>query len=192
VANEREPDLYSSRVTEPRSPALLDRIRDVVDIFWREVAKFGVVGAGGFVIDFGGFLLLFYGQGPVHGHLTTAKIISGVAATLFTYIGNRTWTFRHRRSRPAHHEAMLFFAVNGIGVIISTVYLNFTHDVLGLTSKGAVSFNNILGIGLATIFRFWAYRQFVFRAEHVGDPEANEVPVAAVREPVKEGREPSR
>jgi hypothetical protein len=34
-----------------------------------------------------------------------------------------------------------------------------------------VNINNIIGIGLATIFRFWAYRQFVFSREHVGDPE---------------------
>ena len=27
------------------------------------------------------------------------------------------------------------------------------------------------GIGLGTLFRFWAYRQFVFRGEHVGEPE---------------------
>jgi putative flippase GtrA len=155
-------------VDSPRT-GLFDRIRGVVDIFWREVAKFGVIGAGGFIIDFGGFTLLFYG--PLAGHLTTAKIISGVAATTFAWVGNRMWTFRHRRNRPAHHEALLFFAVNGVGLVISTVWLNFSHDVLGYTSRSAVSLNTIIGIGLATIFRFWAYRQFVFRGEHLGEPE---------------------
>lgn len=155
-------------VDSPR-PGLFDRIRGVVGIFWREVAKFGVIGAVGFIIDFGGFNLLFYG--PLAGHLTTSKIISGVAATTFTWVGNRMWTFRHRRNRPAHHEALLFFAVNGIGLVISTVWLNFTHDYLNMTSRGAVNLNTIIGIGLATIFRFWAYRQFVFRGEHVGEPE---------------------
>jgi putative flippase GtrA len=177
--------LYSAPVTAPvgapPQPRVVDRIRHLVDVFWREIAKFGVVGAGGFIIDFGGFMLLFYGPGPVNGHLTTAKIISGVAATLFTWIGNRMWTFRHRRSRPAHHEAMLFFAVNGVGLVISTLWLNFTHDALGMTSRGAVSLNNIVGIGLATIFRFWAYRQFVFRGEHLGEPEPEEVEVGTLR-----------
>jgi putative flippase GtrA len=162
-------------VDSPRS-GLFDRIRGVVDIFWREVAKFGVIGAVGFIIDFGGFTLLFYG--PLAGHLTTAKIISGVAATTFAWVGNRMWTFRHRRNRPAHHEALLFFAVNGVGLVISTVWLNFSHDVLDYTSRTAVSVNTIIGIGLATIFRFWAYRQFVFAGEHVGDPEDVVVPVA--------------
>jgi putative flippase GtrA len=167
--------MYHLGVLASPRPGLLDRIRDVIDIFWREVAKFGVIGAVAFLIDFGGFNLLFYG--PLAGHLTTSKIISGVAATAFAWMGNRVWTFRHRRSRPAHHEAMLFFVVNGIGLVISTLWLNFTHDVLDLTSRGAVNLNTIIGIGLATIFRFWAYRQFVFAGEHVGDPEPEEVGV---------------
>ena len=155
----------------------MDRLRGVVSIFWREVAKFGVIGAVAFVIDFGGFNLLFYG--PLEGRLATSKIISGVAATLFAWIGNRMWTFRHRRSRPAHHEAMLFFLVNGVGLILSTLYLNATHDLLHMDSRLAVNINTIIGIGLATIFRFWAYRQFVFSGEHPGDPEPEEAGVTA-------------
>ena len=164
-------------VVDSSRPGLFDRIRGIVDIFWREVAKFGVIGAGGFIIDFGGFNLLFYG--PLAGHLTTSKIISGIAATTFAWVGNRMWTFRHRRNRPAHHEALLFFAVNGIGLVISTLWLNFSHDQLGFTSRSAVSINTIIGIGMATVFRFWAYRQFVFAGEHVGDPEPEEAGVTA-------------
>ena len=156
-------------MTDARPAGLTERIKGLVSIFWRELAKFGIIGAIGFVIDFGGFNLLFYG--PLAGHLTTSKIISGVAATLVAWIGNRMWTFRHRRNRPAHHEALLFFIVNGVGLVISTLWLNFTHDYLGLTSRGQVNLNTIIGIGLATIFRFWAYRQVVFAGEHPGDPE---------------------
>jgi putative flippase GtrA len=171
-------------VLDSPRPGLRDRIRGVVDILWREVAKFGVIGAGGFIIDFGGFNLLFYG--PLAGHLTTSKIISGVAATTFAWVGNRMWTFRHRRNRPVHHEALLFFVVNGVGLAISTLWLNFTHDVLDLTSRGAVNLNTIIGIGLATIFRFWAYRQFVFAGEHPGDPELEGAEVAAAATPTSE------
>ncbi|MEP6650376.1 MAG: GtrA family protein [Lapillicoccus sp.] len=177
-------------VDSPR-PGLFDRIRGVVDIFWREVAKFGVIGAGGFIIDFGGFNLLFYG--PLAGHLTTSKVISGVVATAFAWVGNRMWTFRHRRNRPAHHEALLFFAVNGVGLVISTLWLNFSHDILNLTSRSAVNLNTIIGIGLATIFRFWMYRQFVFAGEHPGDPEPEEAGVTAppTHTPDEQSRRPS-
>ncbi|MEI2732887.1 MAG: GtrA family protein [Dermatophilaceae bacterium] len=146
---------------------LTDRLRAVVGIFWRELAKFGVVGAVAFVVDLGGFNLLFYG--PLSGRLATSKVIAGGAATAVAWLGNRFWTFRHRRNRPVHHEAMLFFVVNGIGLAIATAYLNATHDLLHLTSPRWVNVNNIVGIALATVFRFWAYRRWVFAGEHPGD-----------------------
>ncbi len=148
---------------------LLDRLRALVDLFWRELAKFGVVGAVAFVIDFGGFNLLFYG--PMAGHLATSKIVSGALATVVAWVGNRLWTFRHRRHRPVHHEALLFFVVNGVGLLVSTGYLNATHDWLGWTSRAAVNLNTVIGIALATGLRFYAYRQLVFAGELIGDDD---------------------
>jgi len=141
----------------------LDRLRVLVDLLWRELAKFGVVGTIAFVIDFGGFNLLFYG--PLAGHLATSKIVSGAVATVVAWVGNRLWTFRSRSHRPVHHEALLFFAVNGAGLLLSTGYLNATHDWLDWTSRAAVNVNTVIGIGLATCLRFYAYRQFVFAGE---------------------------
>ncbi len=66
-----------------------------------------------------------------------------------------------------------------MGLVISTLYLNATHDLLHMDSRLAVNVNTIIGIGLATIFRFWAYRQFVFSGEHPGDPEPEEAEVTA-------------
>lgn len=149
----------------------MERLRGLVDVFWRELAKFGIVGAISFVIDFGGFNLLYYSTGWLSGHISTAKIISGAVATLFAWVGNRLWTFRHRRNRPAHHEALLFFLVNGVGLAIATGWLAMTHYAFHLDSRLAVNVNTIIGIALATVFRFWAYRQLVFAGEHPGDPE---------------------
>ena len=145
------------------------RIRGLVNVFWREVAKFGVVGLVAFVIDLGGFNFLFYG--PLEGRLATSRLISGAVATTVAWVGNRLWTFRHRHKRAAHHEALLFFAVNGLGLLVSTGYLNATHDWLHMTSRLAININTIIGIAIATLMRFWAYRKFVFVGEHVGDEE---------------------
>jgi len=154
-------------VTAARPAGPLERLRGLVDLFWRELAKFGVVGAVAFVIDFGGFNLLFYG--PMAGHLATSKIVSGAVATVVAWVGNRLWTFRHRRHRPVHHEALLFFVVNGVGLLVSTGYLNATHDWLWWTSRAAVNLNTFIGIALATGLRFYAYRQLVFAGERPGD-----------------------
>ena len=98
--------------------SLVDRIssylRATVDRVWREAAKFGVVGAIAFVIDVGGFNLLYHG--PLAGRLTSSRVVSGVIATLVAWLGNRFWTFRHRANRKVHHEALLFFLVNGVGL----------------------------------------------------------------------------
>ena len=80
-------------------------------------------------------------------------------------MGNRQWTFRHRRSRPAHHEVLLFFGVNAIALGISAITLTISHYALGFTTILADNVVTIIGIGLGTLFRFWAYRRYVFAGE---------------------------
>lgn len=138
-------------------------LRGFVDTIWHEVAKFGVVGLLAFVIDLGGMNLLTHTV--LEGKPTTARIVSGVAATLFAWFGNRSWTFAHRRSRPVAHEVSLFFVVNGVALAISTLTLVLSHYVLGLDSRLADNISTIFGIGLGTLFRFWAYRRYVFANE---------------------------
>ncbi|NYF99099.1 GtrA family protein [Janibacter cremeus] len=147
----------SADVPRERAPG---RLAGLIDTLWHEIAKFGVIGAVAFVIDIGGMNLLTHTV--LEGKVTTARIISGVVATLFAWLGNRLWTFAHRRSRPAHHEVSLFFLVNGVALAISTLTLVLSHYGLGLTSRLSDNVATIFGIGLGTLFRFWAYRRFVF------------------------------
>ncbi|MBM6401011.1 GtrA family protein [Phycicoccus sonneratiae] len=141
----------------------LDGVRGAVDVLYREAIKFGVVGAVAFVIDLGLANLLWHG--PLADKVTTAKIISGAVATLVAWLGNRQWTFRHRRSRPVHHEVGLFFGVNLIALGISAVTLAVSHYGLGFTTRLADNIATVVGIGLGTLFRFWAYRRWVFSHE---------------------------
>ena len=154
--------------TTATSPAgaltrLAQRARGAMDIIYREMIKFGVVGALAFVIDLGLANLLWHTV--LEDRVTTAKIISGLVATLFAWVGNRQWTFRHRRSRPAHHEVALFFGVNLVALLIATITLAVSHYGLGFTSTLADNVATVVGIGLGTLFRFWTYRRFVFAGE---------------------------
>ena len=142
---------------------LLGTARGAIDVIYREMIKFGVVGLLAFIIDIGLANLLWHTV--LSDKVTTAKIISGIVATLFSWVGNRQWTFRHRRSRPAHHEVVLFFGVNGIALGISALTLYVSHYGLGYVSILADNVATIIGIGLGTLFRFWAYRKFVFAGE---------------------------
>jgi putative flippase GtrA len=158
--------------------------------------KFGVVGAVAFVVDMGSFNLLrrtVFDDRP-----TAATVVSAFLATVVAWVGNRLWTFRHRRNRPMHHEALLFAVTNGVALVIQAGVVATSHYVLGLQSLAADNVAKVVGIGLGTLFRFWAYRTFVFAG---GPAVAGEGPLAhaeAVVESVTEaeaelvGKEPER
>jgi putative flippase GtrA len=145
-----------------------------MDVIVREMVKFGAVGAVAFLIDVGGFNLLRFGLGdggPLEHRPLTAKVISASIATVFAWLGNRLWTFRHRRRASAGHELALFVAFNVAGMGMALACLAFSHYVLDLTSARADNISaNGVGMVLGTLFRFWAYRMFVFRAELADDP----------------------
>ncbi|WP_307864660.1 GtrA family protein [Allobranchiibius sp. CTAmp26] len=142
---------------------MLQRLRLTLDVLWRELAKFGVIGLISFVIDLGGFNLLVNGE--LEHKVTTAKIVSGAVATVFAWLGNRYWTFRHRRNRPVHHEVVLFFVVNGIALAVSAGWVALAHYAFHARGTLALNFAAFIGIGFGTLFRFWAYRRFVFAHE---------------------------
>lgn len=154
----------------------LHRLRQAIDVLYREMLKFGVVGAVAFVIDIGGFNLLTTGLWPVgspplDGHEKMAKVLSASVAVVVAWLGNRYWSFRHRRQASKPRELSLFVMMNLVGILISVTCLTISHDLLGFTSALADNISgNLLGIGLGTLFRFWAYRRFVFT--HAGGTAA--------------------
>lgn len=143
-------------------------LRDLA-IRHHELIKFAIVGATTFVIDSGIFYFLkltILEPKPV-----TAKIISGVIAVIASYILNREWTFENRGGREKHHEALLFFAVSGVGVVLSFLPLWASRYVfhlqvpeVSLTVENITDFISAFIIGniLQMIFRFWAMRRWVF------------------------------
>jgi putative flippase GtrA len=127
-----------------------------------EVAKFGIIGGIAFVVTEVGTNVLHFdtGLGPL-----TANAIATVLATFVSYAGNRYWTFRHRESsRKVGHEYAVFFMLNGIGLGIQLACIGFTYYVLNLTDRLSYNVALILGIALGTLFRFWSYRRWVWRA----------------------------
>ncbi|MHC9291418.1 GtrA family protein [Mycobacterium sp. LTG2003] len=143
-----------------------------------ELIKFAIVGATTFVIDsviFYTLKLTVLEPKPV-----TAKIIAGIVAVIASYILNREWSFQNRGGRERHHEALLFFAFSGVGVLLSMAPLYFSSYVLGLrvpevslTIENIADFISayILGNLLQMAFRFWAFRRWVFPDEFGRDPE---------------------
>jgi putative flippase GtrA len=143
-----------------------------------ELIKFAIVGATTFIVDSALFYTLkltVLEPKPV-----TAKIISGIVAVIASYILNREWSFRDRGGRERHHEALLFFMVSGVGVLLSMGPLWVSSYVfelrvphVSLTVENIADFVSayILGNLLQMAFRFWAFRRFVFPDEYGRNPD---------------------
>lgn len=143
-----------------------------------ELIKLAIVGATTFVIDSSIFYTLkltVLEPKPV-----TAKVIAGVVAVIASYILNREWSFRDRGGRERHHEALLFFGVSAVGVLLSMAPLWFSSYVLDLRVPNvSLAMENIadflsaylIGNLLQMAFRFWAFRRWVFPDQLSDDPD---------------------
>ncbi len=143
-----------------------------------ELIKFAIVGGTTFVIDSALFYTLkltILEPKPV-----TAKVIAGIVAVIASYVLNREWSFRNRGGRERHHEALLFFAFSGVGVLLSMAPLWFSSYVLqlrepmvSLAVENVADFISAYLIGnlLQMAFRFWAFRRWVFPDQFARDPE---------------------
>ena len=137
-----------------------------------EGAKFLVIGGIGFIVTLGGADVLHLGLGV--GKYTSITIAT-VVATLVTFIGNRYWTFRHRAGAGTTRESVMFFVLNGVGLLFQYACIWIVQDVLG--HQGGLWYNvaNLIGIVFGTLFRFWSYRKWVWHVQ----PSVDTVSAAA-------------
>ena len=127
-----------------------------------EGAKFLVIGGIGFVVTIGGADILHFDVGlGKYTSITVATII----ATFVTFAGNRYWTFRHREGKGASHETVMFFVLNGVGLLIQYACIGAIQDVMGLQGKLWYTVANLIGTAIGTVFRFWSYRRWVWHAQ---------------------------
>ena len=126
----------------------------------RELAKFGVVGVLAVVIADAGTNLLHFQIGL--GALI-ANVLATIVATVVSYAGNRYWTFRDRQRTTVRREGLLFFVLNGIGLAIQLACLGVCTYLLGWHDKLSYNIFLIMGIGLATAFRYGAYKKWVWQ-----------------------------
>jgi len=76
---------------------------------WIQFAKFGVVGASGYLVNVGVYALLLKGAGF---HYILAATCSFLVAATWNYAWNRYWTFREQRGHFGQ-QGMRFLIVSG-------------------------------------------------------------------------------
>jgi putative flippase GtrA len=144
-----------------------DRIRGLLPY----ALKFGTVGLVCYGIDVVIFNLLraeVFGEHFFSGPIG-AKLVSSVISTVAAWVANRLWTFRERRRADIGVEFAEFIVVAAVGSAIGIACLFVSHYVLGFQSLLADNISgNVIGLGLATAFRFLAYRYWVFGSTRAG------------------------
>jgi putative flippase GtrA len=134
---------------------------------WRtligEAWRFGIVGAVNVVINFVVFNALALTLFP--GGELKANVVATAVATTTSYLMNRGWTFRHRKTSRVSREYVLFFLFNAGGLAIELGVMAAAKYGLGLTGLLALNLAKAAGLGLGTVFRFWTYRSYVFAGE---------------------------
>ena len=162
--------------------------RDVA-IRHRELLKFALVGGTTWIIDTTIFLVLK--STVLEPKPVTAKVISVVVATLASYGLNRGWSFRTRGGRERHHEAVLYALISALGVVVYAAPLWISRYTLDLRVPEVTPITEhladfvsgqIVGVLAGMVFRWWAFRRFVFPHEDARRPPVA-VPDSAVTEP---------
>lgn len=140
-----------------RPSGLRERLRHI----FREVAKFGAVGGAGVLVNIAVFNLV--------RHLTDlqvvrASIVATVVSIAFNYVGFRYFTYRDRDKGGRTKELGLFLFFSAIGLVIENGVLYAATYGMGWDSPLQSNISKFAGIGIATLFRFWSYRSWVFKA----------------------------
>jgi putative flippase GtrA len=77
----------------------------------------------------------------------------------------------HRGGHRRHHEAALFFLISGVGVVVNSAPLYASRYLFGLAvprvslvAQEAADFVSgiVVGTPVAMVFRFFAFRRWVF------------------------------
>jgi len=158
----------------PSARKLTKRLRRLAP----EAIAFGVIGAANTAL----YLAITWVALPIGA--VKATVLATVVTTTLAYIANRYWTYRHHARSALRREYTLFFGFNLIGMVIQSGAVGIAKYGFHLNESDhrlIIMITTLLAAGVATIFRFWAYRTFVFLKPPVDGHEAEiaELDVAA-------------
>ncbi|MFD9480552.1 MULTISPECIES: GtrA family protein [Streptomyces] len=159
-------------MSTPKNGSPLERVRG----FAREVAKFGAVGGLGVLVNLGVFNLI---RNTTDLQVVRASVIATVVAIATNYLGFRYFAYRDRAQSGRTRELIMFALFSAIGLVIENGVLYTATYGFGWDGPLASNVFKFVGIGTATVFRFWSYRTWVFKALPVTVAESAPEPVSA-------------
>src|SRR3954451_23198307 len=150
----------------PSARQLTERLRRLAP----EAIAFSVIGAANTAL----YLAITWVALPIGA--VKATVLATVITTTLAYVANRYWTYRHHTRSALRREYTLFFAFNLIGMIIQSGSVAIAKYGFHLNEKDhrlIIMVTTLAAAGVATVFRFWAYRTFVFLKPAVDGHESS-------------------
>jgi putative flippase GtrA len=148
----------------PSARLLTERLRRLAP----EALAFGAIGAANTLL----YMAIVWVALPIGA--VKASVLATIITTTLAYVANRYWTYRHHSRSALRREYTLFFGFNLAGMVIQSGAVAIGKYGFGLNEtddKHLIFGITLVGIGLATVFRFWAYRTFVFLKPQPVDDE---------------------
>jgi dolichol-phosphate mannosyltransferase len=123
---------------------------------WIQLAKFGVVGLSGYVVNLVVYALLLKQAGV---HYLLAATVSFLVAATNNYIWNRLWTFRHQRGHVAY-QGLRFLIVAVLAYGANLLVLTGLVEVAGVDKIVAQAIAIVLVTPLNFIGnKLWSFRR---------------------------------
>lgn len=121
---------------------------------WLQLLRFGVVGAGGYLVNLAVFALL---SGDLGAHHSLAAIGAFSVAVTNNFLWNRHWTFGAGNGHPAF-QAARFFAVSIAALLINLAVL---ETLVAGTAAGDLTAQAI-AVAVAMPFNFVGNKLWTF------------------------------
>ena len=118
--------------------------------------RFGIVGAGGMVVDFG---ITWLCKEKLRWNKYVSNSLGFVTAATNNYIWNRLWTFQSQSAEVAR-EYLSFFGIAVVGLGLNNLVIYILHGRLHLNFY----LSKLIAIGVVTIWNFSMNYVITFRS----------------------------
>jgi putative flippase GtrA len=109
-------------------------------------------------------LPMLYSPGPLHSYPVMTYFVANTVGMLVSFTGSRRYAFKHRTPTGLAGGLVNYAIVNFVSFAIPMSCLWVTRNVFDWSSVIADNVAaNVVGAVLAMLFRFWAFRRFVFK-----------------------------
>ncbi|MEO5654318.1 MAG: GtrA family protein [Marmoricola sp.] len=145
-----------------------------------EAAKFSAVNVVATLVAVVLFNVLVHGvvglyhPGPLNGWPLTSWFLGNWVGMWISFYGSRRYAFKHRRPSGPGGGALNYTLVNLASFVIPMSCLWLTRNTMGWNNALADNISaNVVGAALGMVFRFWAFRRFVFKKRVLGEQDGS-------------------